>query len=150
MAKFCFMFGHRDAPCDLKAEVERVVERHYLEYGIRQFYVGGYGAFDRTAGSAVKEIKKRYADISLYLVLHYHPGERPVEMPDGFDGTFYPPLENVPRRFAIVRGNRYMIETSDSVICYVKYAGNTRALLEHARKREKAGELYVDNLGQTV
>ena len=45
------------------------------------------------------------------MLIPYHPAERPVETPPGFDGTFYPPgIESVPRRYAIVRANRYMVD----------------------------------------
>ena len=120
-----------------------------MNHGIRQYYVGSYGSFDRMAASALKAVKKRYQDISLYLLLPYHPAERPVETPEGFDGTFYPPLEKVPRRYAIVKANRYMIETCDRVLCYVNHIGNTRTLLEYARRRAKKGELSVENLAET-
>lgn len=62
--------------------------------------------------------------------------QRPIAIPEGFDNTFYPPLESVPHRYAIVRANQYMIETSDTVICYVSHFGNARNLLEYARKQE--------------
>lgn len=141
--KSCFLFGHRDAPQEIQSAIEAAVEWQYLNYGIRQYYVGSYGSFDRLAASALKVVKKRYQDISLYLLLPYHPAERPVETPEGFDGTFYPPLEKVPRRYAIVRANRYMIETCDSIICYVSRIGNTRALLEYVQRRAKTGEMFV-------
>ena len=57
--KSCFLFGHRDAPSEIRTRMEEAVERHYQEYGIRQFYVGGYGAFDSMAASAVKDAKMR-------------------------------------------------------------------------------------------
>ena len=147
--KSCFLFVHSDAPQDIQSAIEIAVERQYLNYGIRQYYVGAYGSFDRMAASALKSVKKRYQDISLYLLLPYHPAERPVETPEGFDGTFYPPLEKVPRRYAIVRANRYMVETCDSVICYVNHIGNTRILLEYAQRRAKKGEISVENLAET-
>lgn len=128
--KSCFLFGHSDAPQDIQSAIEAALERQYLNHGIRQYYVGAYGVFDSMAASALKAAKKRYQEISLYLLLPYHPAERLMETPEGFDGTFYPPLEKVPRRYAIVRANRYMIETCDSIICYVSRIGNTRALLE--------------------
>lgn len=147
--KSCFLFGHSDAPQDIQSAIEAAVERQYLNHGIRQYYVGAYGAFDRMAASALKSAKKRYQDMSLYLLLPYHPAERPVETPEGFDGTFYPPLEKVPRRYAIVRANRYMIEICDSVICYVHHIGNTRTLLEYAQRRVKKGGLFLENLAET-
>ena len=69
--------------------------------------------FDRIAGASVKALKVRYADIAI----PYHPAIRSLELPEGFDGTFYPSLENVPPRYAIVRANRYMLEISDVIIC---------------------------------
>ena len=68
------------------------------------FYVGGYGGFDRIAASAVKQVKQRHPEIILMLVLPYHPAERPVEIPYGFDGTYYPEgLENIPADSPLLR-----------------------------------------------
>lgn len=147
--KSCFLFGHRDSPYDIQSDIEAAVERQYRNHGIRQYYVGRYGSFDSMAASAVKRVKKRYSDISLYLLLPYHLAERPMETPEGFDGTFYPPLEKVPRRYAIVRANCYMVETCDSIVCYVNHIGNTRTLLEYARRGEKKGEFFIKNLSET-
>ncbi len=48
-----------------------------------------------------------------------HPFDRPIPTPPGFDGTFYPPgMETVPKRAAIVRANRYMVDHSDYLIAY--------------------------------
>ena len=146
--KTCFLFGHRDAPYALCPQIEAAVEYQYVQLGVRQFIVGGYGNFDRMAGSAVKAVKLRHSDIDLRLLLPYHPAERPVETPPGFDGTFYPEgMENVPKKFAIVRANHYMIRNADTIICYVKHFGNTRALLEQAQKRS---DLFVQNLANEI
>lgn len=81
-------------------------------------------------------------------MIPYHPAERGIEVHPGFDGTFYPEgMENVPRKVAIVRANQYMIRNADTVICYVKHFGNTRALLEQAQKRS---DLYVQNLADEI
>ena len=89
----------------------QVVEQHILEYGVTEFIVGHYGGFDRLAASAVKEAKRFYPEVKLTLLLSYHPAERPIPTPDGFDGTFYPPgMESVPRKIAIVRANRYVVD----------------------------------------
>lgn len=95
---------------------------------------------------AVKSVKARYEEIGLFMVIPYHPAVRPVEVPDGFDGTFHPPLDNVPKRYAIVRSNRYMVENSDAIICYVNRPGNTRELPKYAG-RQKMNQLeYSINL----
>ncbi len=72
--------------------------------------MGSYGNFDRLAANAVMDAKRQHPNITLMLVLPYHPGERPVEAPNGFDGTYYPEaLENTPRKFAIVRANKSLM-----------------------------------------
>ena len=69
--------------------------------------MGGYGGFDGIAATAVKRAKQKYADITLMLVLPYHPAERPIEKPPGYDGTYYPEgLEKTPRPFARRRNSR--------------------------------------------
>lgn len=53
----------------------------------------------------------------------------------GLTGHFIPPgMECVPRRLAILKANRYMVEHSDCIIAYIRHPGNARNLLEYARK----------------
>ena len=148
--KSCFLFGHKDTPFEIRTRIEEAVERHYQQYDIRQFYVGGYGTFDALAASAVKAVKKRHNDMELYLLIPYHPAQRPVAVPEGFDNTFYPPLEHVPRRYAIVKANRYMVETCDTIICYVRHIGNTRTLLEYAQRWKGERLSCIENLGEQL
>lgn len=111
--KSCFFIGHREASEEIFPELAEAVERHIVDYGVTEFIVGNYGGFDRMAARAVISAKALYPGITLLLLLSYHPAERPIETPPGFDGTFYPPgMESVPRRYAIVRANRYMIDHS--------------------------------------
>ncbi len=145
--KTCFFLGHRDAPETLMKALEESVFRHIIEYGVDHFTVGRYGSFDRMAYQTVCEMKKRY-DVSLSLLLPYHPFDCPVRVPEGFDHTFYPPgMETVPKRAAIIQANRYMIRHSDYLICYDRgQIGNTRILAEEARRKERGGLIKVENL----
>lgn len=135
--KSCFFLGHRETPSAICAELDDAIERHITELGVTDFYVGQYGAFDRFSQSALTSAKVRHPNIRAYLLLPYHPAERRVETPEGFNGTFYPPgMETVPRRLAILRANRYMLSTCDHLIAYVWHiASNSRDLLEYAEKR---------------
>lgn len=146
--RVCFMFGHATTPYDVLPLIEAAAERQYQENGIRTFIVGSRGTFDGCAASAIKALKKRHNDICLLLLLAYHPGEGKVELTEGFDGTYYPPLENVPRRYAIVRANRYMVDTADSIICYVNCVGNSRNLLEYALKRQEKERIIIENVAE--
>ena len=135
--KSCFFIGHRDADERLLPRLELVIDRLIREEGVRYFYVGGYGGFDRLAAAAVRRMKQKYPDITLMLVLPYHPAELPTEAPDGFDGTYHPVgLESTPKRYAIVRANKIMVDSSDWLVCYVRHgSGNSRKLLEYAQRK---------------
>lgn len=141
----CFFIGHREAPDTLLDELSAVVERHITEYDVTEFVVGRYGRFDALAAKCVKEAKKRHPEVTLTLLLPYHPYDRPTPTPPGFDGTFYPlGMETVPKRAAIVRANRYMVEHSDYLIAYAWHpASNARELVEYAQKCEKQGKISI-------
>ena len=140
------MFGHGDAPESIMLRILAAIEAQYRDNGVTAFYVGNRGSFDRMAAAAVKQVKQQFPEISLILVLAYHPGERAVDLSEGFDGSYYPPLENIPKRYAIVRANQHMIDTADSVICYVNHIGNTKKLLEYALRKQKGSSLIIDNV----
>ncbi len=126
----CFFIGHRDTPDSLLPILAAEVERHISEYGVTDFVVGRYGRFDSMVAQCVKAAKKRYPGVTLTLLLPYHPYDRPIPTLPGFDGTFYPPgMESVPKRAAIVRANRYMVDYSDYLIAYAWHpASNARDL----------------------
>lgn len=148
--KSCFFIGHREADERLLPVLQCVIQQLIEEEGVTEFYVGGYGGFDRIAGAAVKQLKAQYPRISLRIMIPYHPAERPVEAPNGYDGTYYPNgLEGVPKRFRIAKANRLMIDTSDWLIAYVCHgASNSRKFLEYAERREKKGLLQVQNIAE--
>ena len=143
--KSCFFIGHREASAEIYPALYAAVEQHILEYGVTEFIVGHYGGFDRLAASAVKAAKRFYPEVRLTLLLPYHPVERPFSTSDGFDSTFYPPgMESVPRKIAIVRANRYVVDHVDYLIAYVWHpASNARELVEYAKSREKKGSLII-------
>lgn len=127
--------------------LDELVERHITEYGVREFVVGRYGRFDDLAATAIQKARGRHPDVHLICLRPYHPGERPIETPQGFDGSFYPfGIEAVPKRLAIARSNRYMVDHSDYLIAYARYPGNARELLDHARSRERRGLIHIVNL----
>ena len=140
-----FFIGHREASEEIYSVLYAAVEQHIVEYGVTEFIVGHYGGFDRLAASAVKEAKHFYPEVSLTLLLPYHPVERPIPTPDGFDGTFYPPgMESVSSKAAIIRANRYVVDHVDYLIAYAWHpASNARELVEYAKRRVKIGSLFI-------
>lgn len=144
--KSCFFIGHRESSSDILPALTDAIEEHINKYGVTEFVVGHYGGFDRMAAKAVIMAKERHPRITLSMLIPYHPADHPVELPDGFDNSFYPPdMEKVPRRLAIVRANRYMIDHVDYLIAYVWHpASNARDLVEYARKKE----VFTTNLSE--
>ncbi|MDM8119678.1 hypothetical protein QUV58_02505 [Succinatimonas hippei] len=77
-----------------------------------------------------------------------HPEERPIPTPDGFDRTFYPPgMESVPRKVAIVRANRYVVDHVDYLIAYAWHpASNAKDLVKYAERRRGIGKIAVTKI----
>ena len=145
MGKSCFLIGHRDSGAEIYPRLRREVERHAEQYGVEEFLVGHYGAFDAMAARAVLETKARRSGLRLTLLLPYHLALRPVALPPGFDGSYFPEgQERVPARAAIVRANEYAMRHCDYLLCYVTHPGSgARDLLEKALRREKKGLLRL-------
>ena len=150
--KTCFFIGHRETDERILPTLIQEVEQHITEYGVTAFLVRHYGGLDRLAAHAVKEAKQRHPEVTLTLLLPYHPVERPIPTPEGFDRTLYPEgMETVPKRLAIVRANHWMLCHSDYLIAYVSHpSAGSREVLEEARRREARGLMSVVNLASGI
>lgn len=71
--KLCFLIGHREADAALYDVLYREIERHIREKGVTDFLVGHYGGFDRLAVRVLQNIRQRYPQTRLFLLLPYHP-----------------------------------------------------------------------------
>ena len=131
----CFFIGHRDAPGELLPHIRAAAEELIVRKGVTDFYVGSRGNFDRLAAAAVLSLRETYPRVRLYRVLAYHPFERDMSLPEGFDGSVYPEgLEKVPRRYAILRANRAMVDACPYLIAYAPHEiGNARKVVEYAK-----------------
>ena len=130
---FC---GHREVfdPESVDAWLNETVEELILE-GVDCFYLGGYGQFDTLAAAVVRQQKERHPQIRSVLVLPYL--DRSFDA-SAYDETVYPPLENVPKLYAISRRNAYMIDRSDVVIAFVTHSfGGAYKALCYAQRRQK-------------
>ena len=137
----CFFIGHRDAPESIRQMLDVKIEKFVNEHDINEFIVGHYGNFDRMAANAVIRAKIKFQNIKLNMLFPYYPADSSIKLPDGFDCSLYPPgMEYVPKRFAIVKANQYMIDHCDALICYVWHpASNARKLYERAKRRQTNG-----------
>lgn len=128
---FC---GHSDTPYaeDIIQWLNKVVE-DLIKQGADTFYLGGYGNFDCMAAAAVWACKQRYPHIRAVLVIPYL--DKSVDI-SGYDYSIYPPLENVPRKYAIAHRNRWMVDNSSIMVAYVRYGwGGAAKTLERAYKK---------------
>lgn len=133
---FC---GHGDIPASeqgkvrqwLLAQIENIIFQ-----GGDTFYLGGYGDFDTLAASVVWELKQKHHFITSVMVIPYLNRAYDTSL---YDETTYPPLETVPKRYAITKRNEWMVSAADVVIAYVKYswggAAKTLKLAQQKRKR---------------
>ncbi len=136
--KSCFLIGHREVSEKIYPARYAAIEEHTTRYGVTEFMVGRYSSFDSLAAKAVKTTKQSHPEVELTLLLPYHPAERPIPVPDGFDSTYILRAWKGTRKVAIVRANRYMVDHTDFLIAYAwRPASNARDLLEYARKRRE-------------
>jgi uncharacterized phage-like protein YoqJ len=139
---FC---GHKDVS-DRQLILNKLIETledYFKGNTSLTFYCGGYGGFDSLASEAIDILRKRYpdTDIEKIYVTPYIAAsckEKLDTLKNYYDEIIYPPLENVPLRFAISRRNEWMVESSDIIIAYVKVSwGGAAKTLEFAKKKHK-------------
>lgn len=106
-----------------------------IKQGADEFLLGGYGNFDLMAARVVKPLKEKYPYIKSVLIVPYI--NRGYDK-DLYDYSEYPPIENVPKRYAVLKRNEWTINKADVLIAYIKHDwGGAAKTLEYARKRKK-------------
>lgn len=148
----CFFIGHRNTPETVYVPLLESIKRHITEWGVSEFYVGHYGAFDRMAARALCETKNQYPHIKNYLLLAYHPSIKRVELPKGFESTlFLDGQEKSLPRYAITNLNKHIIQKVDYLIAYSRtVTDGSHNLLHYAKAKEKKGLLVITNLATTL
>ena len=130
---FC---GHREIQDKETIELKLITTLEKLmEEQIDDFFIGGYGSFDTLAAKAVRSLKTSYPMIRLILVVPYINKGRYIDI---YDEIVYPPLEEVPPKYAIIKRNEWMIDQSDIVISYVTHLrGGAAKTLDYAVRKKK-------------
>ena len=124
------LYGDPEIENRLKNEIEELILK-----GADEFFLGGYGQFDNLCAKCLKTLKEIYPHIKSVLVIPYLEKSYPTFL---YDETLYPPLEDVPKRFAIVKRNEYMVEKSDVIISYVtRTYGGAYSTLNYAKRKKK-------------
>ncbi len=137
MIKTVTFCGHSKIPsADLHTLAEKLtfeIEK-LIKYGAKEFLLGGYGSYDILCAKTVKKLKSKYPDIKSILVIPYIDKEYDKEL---YDFSEYPPIESVPKRFAISKRNEYMVQKSDAIIAYVNHNyGGAATTYAYAQKHK--------------
>ena len=113
------------------------------------FLLGGYGGFDTFAYDCCKLYKKEHPRARLIFVTPYitedYQRNHLKDAERKFDEIIYPDIENVPKKFAILYRNRYMMECADLVVAYItREFGGAFTSFRYAKKLGK----NIVNLGE--
>ncbi len=134
---------------DLKEAIKVKLRENITNTDNITVFLGGYGDFDNIRAYAIKELKQEYANIErIYITPYISTNEQRKisEMQkDGLcDTSLYPPIENVPLRYAIKKRNEWMMRNSDLIICYIKhtYGGAYDAIKVAKRGGKRIINLY--------
>jgi len=127
----------------IKKKVEGILAEKLPKGEKVLFWCGGYGDFDELCASVCRRIKAERADTEIVYVTPYISPAHQDRMKcyinsKLYDSIIYPPLENVPLKFAISKRNEWMISNADIVVSYVTCSfGGAYKSLQFARRRKK-------------
>ena len=136
---FC---GHSDFMFsdNVKQQLKDILLSEIIKNPTCKFYLGGYGDFDSLCLRTLTELKKEFQDIELIFITPYlDKNYSKLELAKYYyDDVIFPPIESVPRKFAILKRNEWMVEQADLVIAYVKYSwGGAAKALEYSKRKKK-------------
>ena len=109
--------------------------KNLITNGADTFLLGGYGDFDILCAQIIKNLKQNYPHITSVLVIPYIDKKYNNQL---YDCSEYPPIENVPKRFAISKRNEYMVDHSQIVVAYITHNwGGAYKTLNYAKRKDK-------------
>lgn len=149
--------GHRKIyHRDLREKLYNAVEREIIG-GCKEFIMGSHGDFDKEALSVCQELRQKYGDIKIKVVITSFAQIKPIVIYDKvFGKEVYRPfddvettmfeIEEVHFKRKIIESNRRMIDECDRLICYVDsaYKGRSGALDIYNYAKKKG--LHIVNL----
>jgi len=155
--KTCCFTGHREIPSEQYQKIfektERAVEEH-IKNGYLYFSAGGALGFDTLAAIIVLDLKKKYPQIALNLVLpcptqakSWSEKDKKIyeDIKQKADNITYTSLEY--SRGCMHKRNRCLVDNSSACICYLtEDNGGTFYTVKYAKKHG----LTVINISDTV
>lgn len=157
MVKKIAFIGHRNIPLSyiVREKLYKTVEQEILD-GCKHFTMGTHGDFDEMALSVCRQLRSKYKDIEIEVVItSLHKVKTIVEHDEQYGDEIYKPYEDVKvvlydieeqyfkRR--IIESNKQMINSSDKLIAYVNRK-NTSSGAKYAYNYAKRKGLQLVNL----
>lgn len=135
--KACTFFGHRTCPASIEPILQNVLDKLISQNQVNTFYVGNHGQFDALVYHVLQKVKKKYPHIQFSVVLAYLPST--PNNPDREPDSIFPEgLETVPPKYAIYHRNKWMLQKSEMVICYVEHQwGGAAQFMKMALQQKK-------------
>lgn len=135
-------FGHSNCLFndDIKKQLKNILLDEIIKNPTCKFYLGGYGDFDGLCLRTLRELKHDFPTIEIIFITPYlDKNYSKLELAKYYyDDVIFPPIESVPRKFAILKRNEWMVEQADLVIAYVKYSwGGAAKALEYSKRKKK-------------
>ena len=124
--KIIGFIGHRMLCDDLIQNLRLVIEKQIL-MGNKTFILGNHGDFDEMVLKVLREMRKKYNDIKVQVVitgfsqLFRRSGRNTIEGEELYkdEETIMFEIEEEYFKRRITRSNELMIDKSDILICYV-------------------------------
>ena len=135
----CTFFGHRDCPVTILPALQDAIIQMISNHGVDRFYVGNQGDFDRMVFSVLQTLENTFPWIRYEIVLAYLPQKENWREASWLAHTIVPDgIEQVPKRFAIVYRNNWLLEHADHVIAAINHPWGGAA--QFVRKAERMGK----------
>jgi uncharacterized phage-like protein YoqJ len=158
--KVCFI-GHRKfLPKDIDERLNFAIKNE-IDEGCRTFIIGSHGEFDRTALLACKYLNRTYKSIEIEVAITSVNQINPKIIEDEFGvwrsynhiyedvNTIMFDIEEAYFKNRIILSNRFMINSCDTIICYVnpnKFKSGAKNAMNYAkRKGLKIINLYSED-----
>ncbi len=142
---FC---GHSNYSSSLEDEERLLKLLEIIACGKQvDFYLGGYGGFDSFAFKCAKKFKQYREGTKLIFITPYLGkwlDYRKDVIEKDYDEIVYPEIEYVPKKFAIIKRNEWMIDQADYLFVYVRtYYGGAYRMLLYAHKHKNLIQIYI-------
>jgi len=142
--KVCFIGHRRIGYGPIKERLENAI-REELKSGCRLFTMGTHGEFDSLALSICRKLRNEYKDMEIEVVL---TSLSIFNKPKDENEIYFEPYKDVKTVFyeieeeyfkkQITTSNRQMVDTCDTLICYVnkkQYQSGAKTTMNYAKRQ---------------